>query len=121
MKYSYPRQQCLPLRKMKQSDWLCIEVPRRALPRLVIAKKIPTQPVSEKSEAPEQRRPLNSILCEQHPVVVLVAGPFFGILKIIRCKPHRRLERRVVAIAWKVVEWNIPPETGAVGERDCRH
>jgi hypothetical protein len=106
---------------VKQSDWLCIEVLTEHYPRLVLAKETTTQLVSGKSEAPEQRRPLNPILCEEHPIIVLVAGPFFRIFEIVRCKPHRRLEWRVVAIAGKVVEWNIPPETGAVGERDCCH
>jgi hypothetical protein len=95
--------------------------PHTALPRLVLVKEIIVQPISVKSEAPEQRRPLNPVLCEEHPIIVLVAGPFFRIFEIVRCKPHRRLEWRVVAIARKVVEWNKPPETGAVGECDYRH
>lgn len=62
--------------------------PHTALPRLVLVKKITIQPVSEKkSEAPEQRRPLNPILREEHPIIVLVAGPFFRIFEIVRCNP----------------------------------
>src|ERR1700722_10978402 len=109
-KYPCPRQQYFSLRRVKRLDWLCIEAPHTASPRLVLAKKITIQPVSEKSEAPEQRRPRNPIFCEEHPIVVLVTGPFFGIFEIVRSKPHRRLERRVVAIAGKVLKWNKPPK-----------